>query len=369
MALEPVVTSSLSEHESSVARPRRGAEAVERQPPPRREVQAESTADPEPEPELGLQDDARAEMDRKRAEAADPGLKYREAPKERHRAKSQQASAEDVPTIKALTAELRESEEALTKLRPSEGKNSPREVALRQRIRGVKAELEDLKPKPAAVTREPEPRPKTDTAFTEAEPDYKTFAAEPDKYPDPYLAYNRAVAAWDRRKDAFDAKQAEDKTAVEREGAAVVERRKQAYLTRARAFQSTHPDYESTVKAIQAKGHDIPPIVTRIVLEDDNGPELMYALAQHPDELDELMLQFGQTVPDDRNLVAMRRRLSKLTLDAAGPTGAAREPQKRSVPKPPTPVRTGPLKASDAPLDDGASLSDHEARFPTRRKR
>jgi len=385
---------SLSEHEAEFLP---GKHERQPPPPPRDEpsgqfvkAKPEPAADPVDDPDLG--EDAKAKHEQALAEAADPGLRFHEKANpvekpERHRAQSQKAGADDVPTIKALTKELREAEEQLAKVKPSTSADSPRVIALKRQIRGIKADLEEAQPRPAQpvkaadavrpVVRE-EPSTKPAETFTDPKPDYATFQADPAKYPDPYLAYTLAMGRWERKQEAFEAKQEAVKAAAaaarqkaEADAKTAVETVRKGYASRAKAFAETHPDYEARIAKVKADGYDIPPIVTKIVLEDDNGPELLYALTQHPEVLDDLLLNFGSVNhADDRTIVAMRRRLGKLVaLDAAGTTGAAREPQRRPAPKPPTPVRTGPLKTGTEPPDDGASLASHEAQFNRPRRR
>jgi hypothetical protein len=377
---------SLAEHEAEFV-PKRGGEF---QPRPTGAVKAESETAPEPEPEPVVtgdetaDDTARADMERQRAEAANPALKFQEQPKprERHRAKSQEANAGDFETIRNLSATLKEKTEAWSKLKKAEGE-SPRVLALKQRIRGIEADLAEAEgSKPPLTRAEPVPQPRVapsaPSAFTEVEPSYKTFEADPGKYPDPYLAYTRAVNAYDRRKERFDEQQAKAKqdaaefsTRTQREQAEAIQREGEAYLTRAKTFAVGHPDYFQKITDLQQKGHDIPPVVTAAIRRSDNGPELMYALARRPDVLDSLLLSNLSTPVTDATVVAMRRYLTALVAPgSAGQTGAATSPSPEPrVPRPPTPVRTGPLKTGTEPPGDGASLSDHESFYQPKRRR
>lgn len=373
---------SLSEHEAEFL-PKRGGEF---QPRPTGAVSAESETAPEPEPEPVVtgdetaDDTARVDMDRQRAEAINPNLRYEDKPKlERHRAKSQEAKPEDVATIRTLTATLKERTDAWQKLKKSEG-DSPRVLALRQRIRGMEADIAEAS-RPAVVEpprREAPPaRVAEPTSFTESEPSYKTFEADPAKYPDPYLAYTRAVAAYDRRKDNFETQQtrvkqdAETQRAAQTRQAQEAEQRDQvAHGARMKTFVATHPDLPQKLQELQAKGHDVPPVVTKAIMQSDNGPELLYALTRRPDVLDQLLVTNWQTPVTEATVVAMRRYLTTLIdREAAGTTGAApaQRPDAR-VPRPPTPVKTGPLKTGTEPPGDGASLADHESAYSRRRR-
>lgn len=358
MALETIDTDagSLSDHEATY-QPRRGATPE----PDAKPVQTtDASAD--------LGEDAHAAQLQAEADARDPMGRFRKQDEkpERHRARSQQATADDVPQIRELTTSLREKEAALLKAKPGAGADSPRVVALRRQIRGIEAELADLQPREVRETpRETRPAP-AESTFTEVEPKQEDFM-DLVKYPDPYMALQRALAAYDRRKDAFDAAQKGQQAQTERARADAAAQFKRLEVD----FARTTPDYGDRIQAAIKDGLDITPLTDAAIKSADNGPELLYHLLEHPDEVDDLWLKTQTTPLTDANIVAMRRRLQGfVTRGTAGKTAAASTPRPEPrAPKPPTAVRTGPLKTGTEPPDDGASLAQHEQFYAARRRR
>lgn len=289
----------------------------------------------------------------------------------RHRARSQRATPDDVAQIAQLTKRLREAEDALNiERQPGE---SDRVYQLRRRaevaeLAKTKRELEAAKPEPvvaapAAVVPPkptPDPAPAAPSAFTEPEPKLEDFNNETD----PYLALSRAWAKWDRRKEHFEtqqeaAKQEQTTAAQQAEAAqrAHYERLVTAYKTRATDFAKQTPDFDAVLK--QAEGRPVPPLLEQALLTADNGPQLVYTLAQQPLIHDEaLLLTVGR--PIDEYAVASTQRWLTQRLSAVT-TGSATAPSPTApVPRPLNPVRTGPMSPADEPPKDGHSLREHE---------
>ena len=92
---------------------------------------------------------------------------------------------------------------------------------------------------------------------------------------------------------------------------------------------------------------------------------MYYALISQPDLIPAMaMVAQGKDV-DDFNVAGMRRLIdSQLSRTQAAVTGSVAAPRNISVPRPPNPVRTGPLKtASEPPSDDSQSLAEHERHY------
>lgn len=88
------------------------------------------------------------------------------------------------------------------------------------------------------------------------------------------------------------------------------------------------------------------PALDACVHESEQGAELAYYLAQHPDEITRLN-QLAQTAP-----LAMAREIGKLELRLSAPTNGHRAPSPASVPtaQPPPPQ---PVSGTSAPLPTG----------------
>lgn len=264
--------------------------------------------------------------------------------KTRHRAASQQARAEDVPRIKELTAKHRASEERATKA----------EAELAQ-LRASRA------PAPVIAQAERKVDAAQAGAFSEAEPDEND-----PKFAGDYGKYLRAAAAWEGRKAWHDAKHAERAAAQKAEAAQQEQAQLKTFAERVWTSREKHQDFdtiafgETKIRAGSA--------VDTFVMEDDNGPEVLYYLQSHPQELDSLLT--GSVLSQLKTLSLLSQRFESTPALAAGLTGAApREPVK-APPRPPTPVRTEAQRVGETPppTDGSLSIAEHSRAFgPSRR--
>ena len=260
----------------------------------------------------------------------------------KHRAKSNQMSAEDVPRLQKERAKRGEVE--------------------RERD-AYKAELDSLRQRVEAVERRPlEPaKPEEPIGeFTKAKPKLEDFGNDPD----PLGAWNDAVLDWRDEKKAHEAKKAQqaDKPVQERQAALG------KFYERAKAFQTEHPDYTERVSAV--KGNVITPVLAAIIEADDNGPAVVYHLATHPEDLDEFYsATAGKPVADP--IVAHTRRQLAQRMSAAPTRSAASRAQTKPTPKPLNLVRTQAESVGAAPASpgDGGSFEEHVAHFHGRRGR
>jgi hypothetical protein len=319
----------LSAHEAEYSKPRRSRAATPAAPDETTTAPA-APATPASEPSTEEHEPTAAEI------ASQPNLAYEDKPK-KHRAKSQLARPEDVPRIKELTRKLKEAEEAL--------------AAVRRAPVTPETPAETVVPTWSA--------PAATSTFTDPEPTLDQFNDKPD----PYSAYLRAVAAYDRKKEAWDAKQAETQTQATQSRQALVEK----VSAQVAAFRAKTPEYDQAIEAI--KGETAPDLLMAALLSGDNFPDLVYYLATHPVDRHEMHLITDGKPVTDQHVASVRR-----ILDArmqAGSTGAAAplSPVPRKPFKPPTPVRTGPMTTGEEPPGDGASLADHERFFKPRRRR
>lgn len=351
-AVDPAETTSLAEHEQSF------------QPPALRQTRTPDRVSPEP---VERADDG---LDPPETETAEQKAERERDDKgqfTKHRAKSQRAGAEDVDKIKAYTKRIREAEESLGLKVEKQPGESERVYQLRRR-----AELLEAKREAARVEARPEPRPipKAPEPFKEPEPKYEDFADEADQY----AAWMRAVAAWDRKREAAEGAIKSHET---QRNEAITERNRQRdewfkareteHLDRMAEYHETHPE----AQAILDKAGDVnlTPALYAAVMTAKNSPELLILVAQNEELRDDLTI-LTEGKPLSRDLVALvQRRLNRgLT---AGTTGSAPAPQTKSipaVPRPPNPVRTGPMTAADTPPGDEDSLAAHEKFYGGKRR-
>jgi hypothetical protein len=261
----------------------------------------------------------------------------------KHRAKSQQAAAGDAPRIAELTKKWREAE------------RRAEEAERRATARIPETDRREA-PRPDVIRDVPKPPPTAQTAaFSDAEPTFDQFANEAD----PYAAYLRALGRYDRKKEAWDASEQQRQTQAEtaqRERETSQRTMVETYATKTGEFRKTHPDFDKVIEACPVNG--MTPVLEQALLRSDNGPDLVYYLAQHPDLYDEmLLLTDGKPVEEYYVALAQRRLVQRAQ---AAPTGSAAASRTfTQAARPPNPVRTGPLKAGDEPPGDGASIAEH----------
>lgn len=280
----------------------------------------------------------------------------------RHKAKSQRATPDDVEKINALTQRLRAAESDLGVKAEREDGESERVYNLRKRTElaeAVRAAKQASSAPRPATTPTPIPAP---PQFAEAEPTIDKFADKED----PYSSWTRAVAAWDRRKEAFDGQQQQAAQAPQREMAATNARIETAYKAGALEFVKTAPDFNAVVAAAAHK--PTPPALFSAIMSDPaNGPRWAYLMAKSDDLFDDLF-SFTVNLPFSPETVAMVQRRLKARMPAADTGSAA--PQTRPItPRPPNPVRTVPTaRPASRPPGETASLSDHERAYPVSRR-
>lgn len=258
----------------------------------------------------------------------------------RRRARSQQATPEDVPRIQELTKKLREAErerdEIRAKLTPA-----PTPAA----------------PSPSAP-RVPPPQPRPAQPLPQAFPTYDAWSADPDNANKSYDDYTDARADW--RWALNDAKR--------REQAAV----EQFQQTRAQRLQGLeqqkiaarqkYADFDQVVAPVHGSA-----VMVEALIHSDHYSEILYHLGQHPDMAQELMQE--SFYDDPRSYSAMKRHLESLVAPSQRsshqPTQAAQSPDRPlalvppPAPKPPNPVRTSAMKPADALPTDEDDLEAH----------
>lgn len=274
----------------------------------------------------------------------------------RHKAASQRATPEDVAEINRLTKELRETERRLGEKDP-DATSSPRVRALKRQIAALKA-LEAPAPEPPkAPEKAPEPvkaqSQPTSGTFDEKEPTYADFEGDPAKYPDPYAAYIKATARYEARKERWEAAQHEQAARQEAEYRETVV----AHTDRVKAFASKTPDFNTVTAELMDRV--FPAILLQAVIKHDRGPEFMYYLGQHPELADELVLMTDGKPVTDAYVATVQRRLSTALGQAAHQPDRPPAAPPFIPPKPPNPVRTGPIKTADDPPGEAASIAEH----------
>lgn len=279
---------------------------------------------------------------------ADPAAPPKaDAPKPKHRAKSQQAGPQDAPRISELTKKWRDAERRANEL---EGK---------------------LRAQPAAPPKPGEPA-KPDASKPFGFPELDDWLEQPGNAGKSWGQYQNARD--DARDDWREAKAAQSSSATTRTEAAAA--RKEAdeammasWNEQAVEFKKTHADYETLLTEADTEHGDIPPLLGYAIVSGDGGPADLYTLLRNPALFDE-MIAFTVDRPLSDASVAATRRLLKTRVQAAQPSGSAVPPRQPPIaPRPPNPLRTGPQKTSDDIPDDDSSLAEHERAFGDKGRR
>jgi hypothetical protein len=290
---------------------------------------------------------------------------------QRNRARSQDASPDEVRQISALGKEARDAEESVSEvlgLKPNDGE-SPRLFELRRR-KAIAQAVKDLKaaPAPAApVTREtPRSASPVVTSTAPAEPD----ASDATKYPygtsDPKYQQDLIDFAVEKKFRAQSV--AAQQEAAEAEAAAG----KKRFAERWTAAEKEIPGFRdiASKEVPWSKGDPI----DLWIWDRPYGPKLLWYL-NHPDHLAETREIMALSVTDQlERLSLLGQRFSSNNGSAGGngSTGALHPPVVVTPsPRPPTPVKTGPMRSSgDTPDTSKGPLSAHRALYhqPGRRR-
>ncbi len=280
----------------------------------------------------------------------------------RHRASSQRAGADDVPTINALTKELRAAEEELYKSKPDAANETPRIRSLKRQIAAVRAELGTGTPEPVkTVESRPEPaRQSEPVTATRTKPIEDEIGTKYQTYAD--FTEDLADWKWEQREAAKVAKEQESRQADEYYSII------NGYQARLRSFAERTPDFVAVTEELSRRV--LPPALLQAVTRDDKAAEYVYHLAQHPELTDELYLQTHGKAPDADLVATVQRRLNAaLQRSQAATTGSAAVARPAYIPpRPPNPVRTGPIRTGEDLPGDESSLADHEKAYTKPRR-
>jgi hypothetical protein len=272
---------------------------------------------PQPEPEPGP-DEPEPEPDGRRVERDASGKFVKP---ERHRAKSQQAGAGDVPRIQELTRKLRETEAERDALR-----TAPRPT---------------LSPPPA-----PAPAVADRDVARPAAPAGKPKIDDFQEYGD----YVEALADW---KIAEARRQDRETTQRETEARQVAD----SWRTKVDAAKTKYADFEQ-VALLAPTAIPQGSLIDAWILEHRSGADVLYTLQQNPQELSRIL---ALPIFDQVEALTLLGQRTGPTREADVNTGASPTTRQKVAPRPPTPVRTSAVSTGDEPPDpETASLAQHE---------
>lgn len=289
-----------------------------------------------------------------------------EKPKARNRARSQDATPDEVRQISALGKEAREAEESVTEalgLKPNDGE-SPRLFELRRR-KAIAEFVKTTKAAPVVTAPTTERHAPRMSASDIPEPDASDAAKYPYGVADPkYLKDLTAFTVAETIRSEETRRQTQQAEADAAEG-------KKRFAERYAAAQKEIPDFDAIAsKPVPWKTGDP---IDLWVWARPYGAKLLYYL-NSPAHLAETREIMALPVDDQlERLVALGNVLQK---GSAGVNGNNRsvEPAIVVTPSPrlPTPVKSGPMTRSSEPPDPSSmSLRDHRGAYQanTRRRR
>jgi hypothetical protein len=320
-------TGSLADHEAQY---REGG----RSEPVHREASTEPATPPAETPERDSEPPLESTEPEAEAERDERGRFLKRTPAQR-RSPSHTASPEDVPRIARLTAQLRAAE--------------AERDALRAQTSRPPGATEVSTTRQPAVPPPPSPKP------------------TPDQFDD-YGAYVEALTDWKTDQKFQAAEQQRQQRERQRTADAERQRLTTSWKQRVDAAKSRYPDF--TEVALESDT-PIPPgsLIDAWILEHKTGADVLYYLQSHPDEIARLLEQ--PVLDQAESLALLSQRFTGTNgRGRAADTGSAPASVSTPPPKPPNPVRTGPMRAGDEPPDpEQSSLADHEKYYRPRKQR
>ncbi len=186
----------------------------------------------------------------------------------------------------------------------------------------------------------------------------KAIGAEPKQEDfEDYTEFRKAERTYDRKLAALDAREADAHVrageTARTDAAAGAEAARKTFDTfseRQNATRSRHADYDAVMEA----GKNIPftgayfKDIQRAVVEMEEGPELVYYIAKHPEELQKLQSQ--------PSVYLALAELGRLASVATAAVSAATAPAGATQTGPATTVVTAKAPVSKAPLPQGTTL-------------
>jgi hypothetical protein len=124
-----------------------------------------------------------------------------------------------------------------------------------------------------------------------------------------------------------------------------------AWEDRTAKIRVSHPDYDEKITALQIPNTAAVPVVRDAIAESEIGPEILYHLAQHPEEAKRIL-----SLNPVRAVVELGKLEAKLTPAAAAPK---QKTKVTSAPDPISPVG-GKGKAGPKPLHEVDDFSEYE---------
>lgn len=285
------------------------------------------------------------------AEVPPPAAAATETPDEAPVPEPQEADEQDTPP-----AEDDRGDEETPQAKARNKKLENRFKRLTDRLRSKDGEIAELRGEVSALMQmmgKGQGTPQ-DTALSQTPPADPPEKGRPsrDQYPDED-DYIEAVAEWkaDQKQQQADRKRQRD--AEEKRHQDQVQTVQQAYAERLNAAKSRYDDYDDVVNSSDIR---ITQAVTDAIVESEVGPDLVYHLAQHPDDAQKL---------NSLGPVALGKALARLEAKVAPAADEKPDTTPHETPPhvPPAPIRpVGSGHATPQVRDPGQlSYKDYKA--------
>lgn len=211
----------------------------------------------------------------------------------------------------------------------------------------------DASPRPAVPS--PQGQPRVPSPQADPEPDEND-----PKYGGDYGKYMRDLMRWESREALRQHQQQFLRGMEQRRQQAQQSTALQTWAQRVEATRAKYADFD----AIAFGPTRIPSggAIDAFVMEDDNGPEVLYHLQRNPQELESLLTmehevrRGGNVTKLLKTLALLSQRFDSPTQGAAGVTGSAPPRITNPPSRPINPVRTEASRAVDGPPPTDGSL-------------
>jgi hypothetical protein len=223
---------------------------------------------------------------------------------------------------------------------------------LNARLSQTEAELEHWRQQALRVQKPDEKQEATQVTKT------SDVKGEPD--PDDYetsTEFYRAHAKWAALEEIKAVKEAERHEKLRHEA----ESKKTVFLGKVEEFKKAHDDFEETIADVD--DIQMSPAVSQAILESDNGPELMYALAKDKEEYARMC-----ALPPFEAARALGRFEARLQKPSVEKTKEVKT-KTTKAPPPPKPISTSSANGKKSVYDDDVSQAEYERMRAEQEKR
>ncbi len=246
-------------------------------------------------------------------------------------------------------SEIEESDDEATELKPKKKSGTQRRIEKLVKQRSEAERERDLLRREYELLKSKQPDAEGDSqtesvaakaAATEGEPDPDDFDTSTEFY--------RAHARWAAQQEIKAAKESDRQEKLRTEA----ESKKTTFYGKVEDFKKAHDDFADVISDVD----DImmSPAISQVILESDNGPELMYELAKNRDEYAHMC-----SLSPFEAVRAFGRFEAKF-LNKSSEQKPETKTKTTKAPPPPKPISTSSANGKKSIMDDNISQADYE---------